>query len=76
MQYRRARVEGGTFFFTAAAHLRRRFLCERENVDGLREAVRSLICWVSFLNPTYGTAPLAGAPRSSSPSRPTLAPSR
>ena len=35
MQYRRAGVAGGTYFFTVVTRLRRRFLCERENVDGL-----------------------------------------
>jgi putative transposase len=40
MKYRRARVEGGTYFFTVVTHRRRRFLCEPENVSHLREAFR------------------------------------
>ena len=40
MRYRRARVKGGTYFFTVVTHRRRRFLCEPENVSYLREAFR------------------------------------
>lgn len=40
MQYRRARIKGGTFFFTVVTHNRRKILCEPENVDLLRSAFR------------------------------------
>ena len=40
MKYRRARAEGGTYFFTVVTHRRRRFLREPENVSHLREAFR------------------------------------
>jgi putative transposase len=40
MKYRRARAEGGTYFFTVVTHRRRKFLCEPENVALLREAFR------------------------------------
>jgi len=36
MQYRRARTEGGTYFFTVVTYRRRRFLCEEENIKLLR----------------------------------------
>lgn len=40
MEYRRAKVEGGTYFFTAVTHKRRKFLCEPENISLLRDAFR------------------------------------
>lgn len=40
MQYRRAKVEGGTYFFTLVTHHRRKFLCEPENISLLRESFR------------------------------------
>lgn len=40
MQYRRAKVEGGTYFFTLVTHNRQKFLCEPENISLLREAFR------------------------------------
>lgn len=40
MNYRRAKTEGGTFFFTLVTYNRRPFLCEPENVDLLREAIK------------------------------------
>ena len=43
MQYRRARVEGGTYFFTVVTFERRRILCEGENAAVLREAFRTVI---------------------------------
>jgi putative transposase len=42
MQYRRAKIPGGTYFFTAVTFRRRKFLCEPENVDLLRTAFRSV----------------------------------
>lgn len=36
MQYRRARTEGGTYFFTVVTDRRRRFLCVEENIQLLR----------------------------------------
>ena len=43
MQYRRARIKGGTYFFTVVTHNRRKILCEPENVDLLRSAFRSVM---------------------------------
>ena len=40
MQYRRAKVEGGTYFFTLVTHHRRKLLCEPENISLLRESFR------------------------------------
>jgi putative transposase len=40
MKYRRAKVAGGTYFFTVVTHNRRQFLCEPENIDLLRDAFR------------------------------------
>ena len=38
MEYRRAKVEGRTYFFTLATHNRRPFLCYPDNVELLRQA--------------------------------------
>jgi hypothetical protein len=35
MQYRRARVPGGTFFFTVVTHNRWNFLCSAENLEAM-----------------------------------------
>ena len=43
MRYRRARIKGGTYFFTVVTHNRRRFLCQPENVGLLRNAVRHVM---------------------------------
>lgn len=43
MEYRRARIEGGTYFFTVVTHFRRRFLCQPENADLLRNALRDVM---------------------------------
>jgi putative transposase len=40
MEYRRAKVAGGTYFFTVVTHNRRPFLCEPENIEILRKAFR------------------------------------
>ena len=40
MKYKRARAEGGTYFFTVVTYQRRKFLCVPENVALLREAFR------------------------------------
>jgi putative transposase len=40
MKYRRAKVAGGTYFFTVVTHNRQPFLCEPENIELLREAFR------------------------------------
>jgi REP element-mobilizing transposase RayT len=40
MEYRRARIAGGTFFFTLVTHHRRRFLCEPYCVALLRRSFR------------------------------------
>ena len=38
MEYRRVKIEGGTYFFTLATHNRRPFLCYPNNVELLRQA--------------------------------------
>ncbi len=38
MEYRRARITGGTFFFTLVTHHRRSFLCEAQNIGLLRQS--------------------------------------
>jgi putative transposase len=48
MQYRRARVEGGTYFFTVVTHLHRGFSFEAENVEALREAFRLVMAEYPF----------------------------
>jgi putative transposase len=40
MKYRRARTEGGTYFFTLVTHRRRRFLSKPENFHRLWESIR------------------------------------
>jgi len=40
MEYRRALIEGGTYFFTLVTHNRRQFLCQPENISLLRESFR------------------------------------
>ena len=42
MQYRRAKIEGGTYFFTLVTHKRHKILCEPDNVPLLREIFRSV----------------------------------
>ena len=43
MQYRRARIEGGTYFFTVVTHKRKKILCESENVSLLRTIFREVM---------------------------------
>ena len=43
MQYRRSKIEGGTYFFTVVTHKRRPFLCVVENVSLMRDAFRYVI---------------------------------
>jgi putative transposase len=43
MEYRRAKVEEGTFFFTVVTHNRRKFLCDAENICLLRKIFRQVI---------------------------------
>jgi putative transposase len=43
MEYRRAKIEGGTFFFTVVTHNRRKFLCDAENISLLRMIFREVI---------------------------------
>lgn len=38
MEYRRAKIPGGTYFFTLVTHQRRRFLCQPENINLLRQS--------------------------------------
>jgi len=40
MWYRRAKIEGGTYFFTVVTYNRQRFLCQPENAELLRNAFR------------------------------------
>jgi putative transposase len=42
MQYRRAKTPGGTYFFTVVTFRRRKFLCEPDNVELLRQAFRTV----------------------------------
>ncbi len=42
MQYRRAKIPGGTYFFTIVTFRRRKFLCEPDNVELLRTAFRTV----------------------------------
>jgi putative transposase len=43
MEYRRARIMGGTYFFTLVTHHRRSFLCEPQNIMLLRRSFRYVI---------------------------------
>ncbi len=38
MRYRRAKIEGGTYFFTVVTYQRGRFLCDDVNIQLLRDA--------------------------------------
>ncbi len=40
MKYRRTKISGGTYFFTLVTHNRRRFLCNPDNAELLRQAFR------------------------------------
>jgi putative transposase len=40
MEYRRAKVTGGTYFFTLVTHHRRSFLCEADSIDLLRRSFK------------------------------------
>lgn len=40
MNYRRAKINGATYFFTVVTHNRRPFLCHPDNVQLLRQALR------------------------------------
>ena len=42
MRYRRAKIHGGTYFFTVVTFRRRGFLCEPANVELLRKAFRTV----------------------------------
>ncbi|NEP62710.1 MAG: transposase [Symploca sp. SIO2G7] len=43
MEYRRAKIAGGTYFFTVVTHDRRQFLCEPDNISLLRDAFRCIM---------------------------------
>ena len=43
MQYRRAALKGGTYFFTLVTYQRRHILCEPDNVALLREVFRAVM---------------------------------
>lgn len=49
MEYRRAKIEGGTFFFTVVTHNRREFLCNAENILLLRQAFREVMSKSPFI---------------------------
>lgn len=49
MEYRRAKIEGGTFFFTVVTHNRREFLCNTENIQLLRQAFREVMSKSPFI---------------------------
>jgi putative transposase len=49
MEYRRAKIEGGTFFFTVVTHNRRGFLCEPENITLLRQGFKEVIREYPFI---------------------------
>ena len=40
MQYRRLKTPGGTYFFTVVTFARRKILCEPENIELLKTAIR------------------------------------
>ncbi len=42
MNYRRSRVTGGTFFFTVVTHERRKVLCDKDNVELIKEAFKTV----------------------------------
>ena len=48
MKYRRAKIEGGTYFFTVVTDRRREFLCFPENILLLRQAVREVMAEYPF----------------------------
>ena len=43
MQYRRARTQGGTYFFTVVTYKRKKILCEPGNVLLLRNTFREVM---------------------------------
>ena len=48
MEYRRAKIEGGTFFFTVVTQNRRKFLCDEENIVLLRKIFKRVMQQHSF----------------------------
>ncbi len=54
MQYRRAKIQGGTYFFTVVTHKRRKILTIPENVKILREAFKKVKSRFPFkMSPHY-----------------------
>jgi REP element-mobilizing transposase RayT len=43
MQYRRSRMEGGTYFFTVVTYRRQKILSSPENIESLRDSFRKVI---------------------------------
>ena len=41
-EYRRARIEGATYFFTVVTHRRRPVLCLPESLDAMEDVVRKV----------------------------------
>jgi hypothetical protein len=41
-EYRRARIEGATYFFTVVTHRRRPVLCLPESLDAMKDVVRKV----------------------------------
>ncbi len=43
MQYRRAKIEGGCYFFTVVTHHRQKILCLPKNIDLLKDSFRYVL---------------------------------
>ncbi|WP_028314167.1 REP-associated tyrosine transposase [Desulfatibacillum aliphaticivorans] len=48
MRYKRAKIRGGTYFFTVVTRLRKPFLCVPENRDLLRESFKQVMTFRPF----------------------------
>jgi putative transposase len=48
MEYRRAKMTGGTYFFALATHHRRSLLCKADSIVLLRESFKSVMARHSF----------------------------
>ena len=57
MQYRRARIRGGTYFFTVITYKRRKIFCDPENIELLRSAFRRVIKLYPFKIDTFILVP-------------------
>ena len=43
MQYRRAQIKGGTYFFTVVTYNRRKFLCQPSSIERLRASIGTVM---------------------------------